>query len=281
MALLSHPEEVPSISSFHSLAVARVGIRKRRHFFIDPMELWTSTQKTILAAALGTLDVPVRIERSLDERTGKARCDFHLGDVSADGKLNAHSIKTHYENGQLLRDLPEHPVLDIIFAKQNRDRLLDAVNRGERIQFVRQSGTQRTFYRTGGDCSFPGLEGQKSQFRTGDLNLTSALCRFGVPVLHVEGPRGQRRFYFDALARLTTGETLGEFCQAWREKRTDKEHPISYPIIGLANYARLVRAADGETEQILIRKPNSTKSAIIDPNTTGAGMDKTRRFFNG
>jgi hypothetical protein len=244
-------------------------------------EFWTSTSKTILAAAIGTLGVPVRTERSLDERTGTARCDFFLGATCIENKVATSTIKSQYESGQLLREDPTHPVLDICYAKQIRDRILDAIKTGARIEFVRQAGTDRTFYRHGGSNSFPGLDGVTAQFRTPDLNLVCGLSRFGAQIRHLDGPSGAHRFYFDADCILSTGESLGDFCREWRAKRVPNDHPVSYPIIGLVNYARLVRSSYTDTQQVLIRKPNSSKSAIIDPNTTGAGMDKMQKFFIG
>ena len=248
------------------------------------MESWTATQKTILAAALGTMGFIVRTERALDERSGKRTRTFHLSATSIDGVLTSNSLKKSYESGEMLTAFPEHPVLDICYAKQNRDRLLDAVNKGDRIQLVKQKGAARTFYQRGQGTSFPGLTAAHTQLLAiKDLNIVAAFARFGVPVLHVEGPQGQRKFYLDALQRLTTpaAELAGDLLKTWRAKELHNEHPFGYAVLGLINYSRLVRSMEAETEHVLIRKPNSQKSAIVDPRTTNKGLDKMRRFFMG
>jgi hypothetical protein len=249
------------------------------------MESWLSTSKTILAAALGTLGVPIKLERMLDERSGKTRRDFYLGPASADGRYQTASLRASFERGDLARDQPDHPLVDIVYAKHNRDRLLDALNQGRRIQFVRQRGTMdRTFYQPGEGTSFPGSAGHPDIFETRDLNLVAAFARFGVPVLQASGPQGQRTFHLGARARLLgPGETVGELAQKWRAGvfESGSEHPFAFAMWGLINYARLVREMHSETEQVLIRKPGSVKSAYVDPATTNQGMDKVRTFFLG
>jgi len=247
------------------------------------METWTSTTKTILAAALGTLGVPIRLEKMLDERSGKGRRDFFLGPASTDGKYQTGSLKSAFEKGTLLREQTDHPITDIVYAKHSRDRILDAVNRGVRIQLVTQSGSRktRTFYQHGGATSFPGTEGLKELFSTRDLNLVGALSRFGVPVLQVTGPAGKREFFLDARARLTSGEEMAAVVKKWREGEISSEHPFAFAMWGLINYGRLLREMNEETEQVLIRKPGSAKAAYVNPGTTGKGMDKVRSFFLG
>jgi len=247
------------------------------------MEAWISTTKTILAASLGTMGFLVRTERSFDELSGKSNCVFHIAAKSLDGLIDSSGIKTQFDSGQLLRDQPEHPVLDICYAKQNRDRLLDSVNRGTRIELVKQAGTDRTFYRDGSGTSFPGIHGVSKLLETSDLNLVSALARFGVPVLEVRGPHGARKFYLDAQKRVSTlgREMAGDLMRDWRAKAVHAEHPICYPILGLVNYQRLVKSIQSDTEHVLIRKPNSIRAAIINPNMSGAGFDKMKRHFLG
>lgn len=252
------------------------------------MEIWASTHKTILAAALGTLGVPIRIEKSLDERTGKQSRVFHLGAESVDGKVSTSSIKSRFESGELFREDPGHPVVDISYAKQNRDRILDAVKTGRRCELVNQKSPKdlaRTFYQTGGNCSFPGVLGVSGVLRTPDLNIVAAFARFGVPVLDVEGPEGNRKFILPAHQRLAGVSpfegTVLEVWQDWRSGDLADEHPFAYACKGLINYGRLVRELNAEKEQILIRKPKSSKSAIVNPEITGKGMDDVRRFFLG
>jgi hypothetical protein len=248
------------------------------------MELWTSTQKTILAAAFGTMGVIVRHERSYDEKTGAAQRTFHLAPSCVQNLVKTNTLKRSYVTGELLREHPEHPILDICYAKQNRDRLLDAVNKGQRIQLVKQKGANRTFYERGEGTSFPGVTpAHQHLLATKDLNIVSAFARFGVPVLKVEGPRGQRKFFLDAFQRLTTpgNEFAGDILKQWRAKELHDEHPFGYAVLGLINYARLVRSMESEVEQVLIRKPNSIKSAIVDPKIKDHGLDKMRRFFLG
>ena len=247
------------------------------------METWTSTTKTILAAALGTLGIPIRLEKMLDEKSGTGRRDFFLGQQSFDGKYQTGPLKSQFESGALMRDQPEHPVTDIIWAKHSRDRILDAVNKGTRIELVKQAGsTTRTFYHPGGSSSFPGVQAHGDLFETKDLNQVAAFTRFGIPILTVTGQRGGRTFTLPIQARLSGSmETVGEVAKAWMNKSLSDEHEFSYAMHGLLNYARLVKEMHSETEHVLIRKPGSRKSAFVDPATTDAGLDKMRKFLIG
>jgi hypothetical protein len=252
-----------------------------------------STEKTILAAALGTLGFPVQYSRSLDDKSGKQDRRFYIAATSIDGKLRSNGLRMAFEDDSLLRDLSAGVLplteqaaagvhlLDIVYAKANRDRILDAVNKGTRIRFVKQKGAERTFYETGPGTSFPGVAGRPQLMRTADLNLVAALARFGVPVLEVEGVSGSRRFLLDPLQRMTTplGEFAGDWVRDWRAGKVSEDHPVAYAVLGLVNYRRLIEGMRKEIEQVFIQHPRTRRKAIVDPRITGAGMDKAYKFF--
>lgn len=245
------------------------------------MEIWTATKNLRVAAAFGTLGVPVRLERMIDERTGKSLTTYYLGKTDALGLLSTKLVKDRYQTGELGREEPGHPLLDALGGMYNRERILDATEKGKFISLVKLRGVNRSVY-VEGDSGFPGTAGHGSVLRTGDLKLVAALARVDVPILGVEGPQGSRRYLLPTLWNCFGEKTdVGAFVKAYREgKILDAEHPFFYAMGGLKARERLLDALRDETEMVLIRKPGSAKAAFVDPSSTNAAMDKMRTFFN-
>lgn len=245
------------------------------------MEIWTATRSLRVAAAFGTLGVPVRIERVLDERTGKANTTYYLGTTDVFKTLSTKTVKDRYESGELTREEPEHHLLDALAGMYNRDRILDVTERGDFIRLAKVRGANRSIY-VDSDSGFPGIAGQRGVLRTGDLKLVAALGRVGVPVLAVEGQAGSRRYLLPTLWDcFGTMTDVGAFVKAFRDgAMKDVEHPFFYALGGLKARERLLDALREETELVMIRKPGSTRAAFIDPSANGKALDKMRTFFN-
>jgi hypothetical protein len=217
----------------------------------------------------------------VDERTGNANTTYYLGVTCVNGIYRTKKIKDRYEKGELQRDEPGHHLLDGLAGMHNRERILDATEKGKFIRLAKVENVDRTVY-VDSDSGFPGITGQQAVFRTGDLKLVAALGRVGVPILAVEGPQGSRRYLLPMQWECFGKPTdVGAFVKAYREKTLkDLEHPFFYALGGLQARERLLDALRDEVELVLIRKPGSSKSAFISPEINGKGLDKMRNFFN-
>lgn len=245
------------------------------------MEIWTATKNLRIAAAFGTLGVPVRIERMVDERSGKAQTTYYLGTTDVFQQLSTKTVKDRYESGVLAKEEPSHPLLDALAGMHNREMILDATEKGKFIRLAKVAGVNRTVY-IDGDSGFPGTAGHTSLLRTGDLKLVAALARVGVPILAVDGQQGSRRYLLPmAWDCFGVRTDVGLFVKAYREGGTkDVEHPFFYAMGGLKARERLLDALRDEVELVLIRKPGSARSAYVDPSSTNTALDKMRTFFN-
>ncbi len=245
------------------------------------MEIWTATKNMRVAAAFGTLGVPVRIDRMVDERSGKAQTTYYLGTRDVLGLVSTKAVKDRYESGELGRDDPGHHLLDALGGMYNREKILDATEKGKFIRLAKVKGVSRTVY-VEGDSGFPGVKGQAAVLETGDLKMVAALGRVGVPILAVEGQAGSRRYMLPTVWDCFGERTdVGMFVKAFRAGDVkDVEHPFFYALGGLKARERLLDALRDETELVLIRKPGSAKSAFVDPASSNAALDKMRKFFN-
>lgn len=251
------------------------------------MEIWTATRDTRLASALGTLGVPIRLDSMIDERTGKSQTTFYLGMQSQDGGVfvpNTKALKDRYESKKLEAEEPEHPLLDGLRGMYNWSMILDAVNKGRFIRLARVKGTSRTVY-VPGDSGFPGVEGHGQLLRTGDIKMVAALGVVGVPILRVEGGKGNRRFTLPCVGMRVGDESprdAGTLMRQYREGEVaDPEHPFLYAMKAQFTKERLLDALREEERMILIRKPNSRKAAFVNEGASDAKLDKMLHFFKG
>jgi len=251
------------------------------------MEIWTATRDTRLAASLGTLGVPIRLDSMIDERTGRSQTTFYLGVSSADGGVfvpNTKALKDRYEKKELDTEEPEHPLLDCLRGMYNWSMILDAVNKGRRIRLARVPGTSRTIY-VDSDSGFPGVEGHGGLLRTGDVKMVAALGVVGVPILRVEGARGSRKFTLPCVGMKVGGEPArdaGLLMKQYREDTfTDFEHPFLYAMKAQVAKERLLDALNSEEKMVLIRKPRSSKAAYVNEGASDEKLDKMKRFFEG
>lgn len=250
------------------------------------MEIWTATRDTRLAAGLGSLGVPVRLDSMVDERTGRSQTTFYLGNKSADGFFvpNTKTLKDRYIDGSLEAAEPAHALLDSMRGMYNWSMILDAVNKGRRIRLARVPGTSRTVY-VDGDSGFAGVAGESQLLRTGDVKMVAALGVVGVPILAVEGERGSRKFTLPCLGMAvdgSPGRDAGLLMRGYREDTlTDFEDPFLYAMKGQCAKERILDALKKEERMVLIRKPRSSMAAYVNEGASNEKLDKMRNFFRG
>lgn len=245
----------------------------------------TLTRDTRIAAALGTLGVPIEIRKTVDSRSGKTLCMFHLGLRSACGRHDARTLKHQIATGQLEARNPAHEALTALRAMLNRERLLDFQNKGVLMRLARVPGTDLWQY-VAGDTGLPGKQGVKELIETHDMKLVCSLALVGVPLLAMDGQRGNFRYL---LPRYGMPRDDGAppadamlLMRAWRACRESmpQDCPFSQGMWGLVNRERLLNALNAEIETILLRKYRSEKSALVRADAADAAFDRVKEHFD-
>lgn len=250
------------------------------------MEQWKLTYDTRVAAAFGTLGVPIRISTTIIEATGQKRTTYHLGLTSADGLYKTGAIHQGWKSGKLEHATPDHPFLTCLRALENRRCLLELLHKpGATMRLVPIAATGIWQYTVPGD-ELPGIRGHMELFRTYDIKMAAALATVGVPVLAMEEGRGRHTMILPRWGPPRPGGLppvdAADFATAWRTARLSIpwEEPFAQAARCLHNRERLLDAIHADTPMLLVRKPRSLRSAIISTAATGAAWDKVKEHFD-
>lgn len=245
------------------------------------MNQWTTTTDTRLAAAFGCLDIPIRPQKVLDERTGTRLTRYHLGLQSADGLFKTKELQAALKAGKLP---PAHPLRVMLRACIARERLLDLANRGIFCTLLPVDGAPGLYHYEPSSHGIPGLPTVGPPlFRTGDLKLVTALGTVGLPVLHIEGPEGRRLFYLPARGQPRPGglpavDALA-IKKAWMADRSSIpwEDPIAQAMRVLWNRERLLDVVHGAPDLVLLGK--GKKKATVRSDATDTAWKKAEDFL--
>ncbi|MFT3991056.1 MAG: hypothetical protein QM680_06555 [Luteolibacter sp.] len=250
------------------------------------MEQWTIIKDTDHAAAYGTLGMPIRIMRGLDIRSSKESSHFGVGLQNLDGTEKTKRIQSLHRKGALEKKEPMHAFLVVLAAFENRERLLDCANRGTMISLVRPGGRGPCRYVLGSE-GLPGLRADVPVLKTGDLKLVAALGVIGLPVLRIDGSKGNYIFYVQAFRRAGAKSIDGgALMAAWR---ADPEsipwaEPFAQAMRGLRNRERLLDAINRTSIDVTLLQHKGGRSAVVRAdaagNVNGEAMDKVSEFFD-
>jgi hypothetical protein len=245
------------------------------------MEQWITTVDTKLAAAFGTLGMPIRVRNTFDELTGTEIVRFQVGVVNVEGNMETRRLRSCLKNGSLEAKEPAHPFLTILRAYRNRDMVLDCANKGTRIRLAPIPGT-RLFQYLPGDSGLPGIAPGSAVIRTGDLKMVAALGIVGLGLLRIEGANGNRLYHVQAQA-IVEGQPVdaAHLLRSWREdmESIPWSHPFAQAARGLYNRERLLDAVRRSSRTILIRKKKTIRSAVIAEEATEEAWDEVADFF--
>lgn len=249
------------------------------------MEQWTSTLDTREAAACGTLGIPTRLETTYVETTGKRTTRIHIALCSLDRVYQTKPILAGYKSGTLEKKDPAHPFLTIQRAFLNWNAILDLQNQGKFLRLAQVPGTCLWQYIPAA-TGLPGTAGRGEILKTSDIKLVAALGVVGIPLLAIEGTRGNHAYF---LPRHGPTGYLGQpvdglqLMQAWRADKsaTPWEDPFAQAMRGLYNKERYLDAINRDIELILITKPRSSwKSAFVRADATDAAFDQAKRHLD-
>jgi hypothetical protein len=247
----------------------------------------TLTRDTRLAAALGSLGggIPIEIHKTRDAKSGKLLYIYHLHIRSLCGQHDARRLKAGVLSGSLEALDPSHELLTALRAMMHRERLLDFENKGDFMRLERVPATQLWQY-VPGDTGLPGRSGVKELIETQDRKMVCALGLVGVPLMAVDGARGDFRYF---LPRMGLPRVDGKppadalrLMQGWRHCRDamSPDCPFTQGMWGLVNRERLVNALNAEIENILLRKYRSQKSALVRADAVDAAFDRVKEHFD-
>lgn len=231
------------------------------------MEQWTFTTDTGMAAAFGTLGMPVKIYKGMVEREGKVRVRFGIGLRDVEGRYKTKKIQSLHRAAKLPAD---HPLNVILGTFAIRERILDLANRGILCRHV-ENAPGLWLYQPS-DTGLPGIKRGDAILRTGDLKLVSALARVGLPLLAIEGERNRRVFTVQALRPGIDGPAL---MTAWRAdpKSIPWETPFAQAMRGLHNRERLLDAINRACLSVTLIGTNE-RHAILTADAEGNLSDK-------
>ena len=250
------------------------------------MEIWGSTTNTIEAAALGTLGVPIRLDRTIlaGKRRGEIRIRWNVGPLSSDGRIDTGRLRARFASGELERAEPEHPYLDCYRGIRCESRLRDAQH-GRRIELRRCGAAGRWQYEQGG-AGWRGKHG--ALVTTGNAAAAAACGVVGVPVRAMEGPtEGRYKYYLSsrgyAKAAGGPGADAVYYLKGWAEGWLEDREPESaflYAVRAIGNHRKFTRLAKTALANIALLKPGSPKGAMVREDAPGGQFDKVARFFN-
>lgn len=249
------------------------------------MENWVISKSTDEAAAFATLGMPIRVLRGMDLKRGKENKHFGIGMVNIEGTEKTKQIQGRYKTGKLAQN-PWHPYLVIRLAYENRGKVLDLANRGEKV--VLQGGDSVPGVYVPSGQGLPGLTAAVPCVKTGDLKLVAALSVCGLPVLHIEGTRGNFIFYVKAIGRHRGAPIdAGQLIMAWRKdpESVPWEHAFAQAMRGLCTRERVLDAINSSGIAVTVLQTRGPKSAIVQADAKGnvsdAAMESVGEFFHG
>lgn len=111
------------------------------------MDSWVPCNDLDLAAALGTLGVPMRPDVQVRADNGKEFITIFLATESATNpQIKTGQLIQMLRSGALEKQDPEHPLLYALTAIKNRHAVSKAVNDVERLVLISIKGSKRTAY---------------------------------------------------------------------------------------------------------------------------------------
>ena len=248
------------------------------------MEAWSAPERnTQIAACFAALGFPCRIEKQTDAATGHTTASFFFRTHTAPGfpPATLSAIRKAYDEGEMERDTPHHPLLMGMRAMHNLNALVDWIKQGKQQRLVTTSQRQFTIYKPGTAHAQEAV-----MVDTGDIDACAALASIGVPVCSIDGYGNAHRFHIPAMGMDLVG-THGTYnvdaAQLLKELRAGTLDEFDDDFMAGYNALRarrdLLGAVKNQRASVLIQKPGSMRRAYVMENATGQIMDKVKRHF--
>lgn len=249
-------------------------------------EAWTSTLDTAQAATFGTLGMPIKMQTTLLELTGKRETRFQIALQSLDRTYDTNEIRSLWKSGELESKYPGHPFLTCMRALFNRQAILDLQKNANPKTLVKVAGCEVYQYVNGG-VGLAGVKHGTEAIETSDLKMVAALSTVGLPLLAITGPEGDHRYYLPRYGPARAdGQPVADglaLMTAWRRDKEEVpwEHPFAQACRVLYNRERIIQAIARDVEMVLLIKPKSNwRSALIRADATPAAFDQVKRHFD-
>ena len=256
---------------------------------------YTRTTNVDTAAALSVLGIEIKIDSSVDRISGKAWKTILIGmdsvdyqaigakpDTEDETPLPSHNTKLILgllRNGELQKQDPTHPALDVLRACIAADSLREWIRSGEDHSLVKVAGCDR--WKLIKSPIPPALKTAPALFGTRDLKMAAALTCLGFPILRLEGTAPSVLFCFGQGMAQPPG-LASDLAQAVRTRRLQEEtpeHPLLWMLQGLINRDAIGDMMTKRAPLILIRAPNTGRASLVSQNANGTTMDRVRRHL--
>lgn len=261
-----------------------------------------ATKSLNLAAALSACGVVISIDKMTDDPTGSQVLTFYLSPANVENpddfnpvnscneingplRFSTAQIKAKIANKSLDAEDPMHPVLDALRVMDNRERLLDWMNRDVRSRLLIHRQCPRFFYREGIEPMIQKLNDPLFEtWETSDLKLASSIGLLGVPVLRLEPKEGSVFFVMPRYGYASGPQILDAVALAKRYRsgalaKEQPSHPLLWGIQALKNRDALLSRVKAQQSLILLRNPKSgawnnfLRSSVIEENASKAAFD--------
>jgi len=242
------------------------------------------TRDVRVAAALGVLDVPIKIRKTHEVRHGRKVVEFLCGVRSVDGRLDVQRLMGAWRKGALD---PGHDFLTIMRGFRCRAAILDCQKKGRRIRLAKVEGCDSWEYRDS-DVGLPGAASERGQagvLKMGDLKMAAALGVAGLPLLAIGGTAGRHEYFVARYGLPQKGQPPLDGAELLRKWRRDVhslswDDPFTKAAWGLVSRERVLDATKQELARVLLEKPRSMRSALVKENASDKAFDQVKRHFD-
>lgn len=271
------------------------------------MDSWSRTTNVNKAGALGTLGIPLQLDKTVDLQSGRgwttiliyhatAPTAAELGgrvvqgekDASpAESAMPAPTLRTKHilgllARGELQKGDPHHPLIDMLGACANRDALELWVKTGKAHRLARVKGARRTALVPGDEPSdIKALAG----CGTRNLKLAACFTRLGLPVCRIDPPSAASPlptfvFPFQGLALDEPPALLPDLSDQYRNgtlQQASPNHPLLWMMQCLINCEAIQQMIDTQKEIVLIRAPGTGRASLIHRDSSPEVLDRVRQ----
>lgn len=253
------------------------------------MEQWFTTLDTNEAAAFALLQATIRLQGTIEERTGNVTVRFFISTVSEDKRFHLPRIRKDYRRGLIQKNKPGHPLCTAFRSFINRDALIAIAKDGARFRLVPVPGAPGVHQMVSSDTGLPGITaGNAAVVKTADLKISAALLTAGFPLLRLDGPPGSHTYTHAAFPSPSSTDntaftSAADLIQSWRTDASAMpfDLPFTQAATALLFHQQIRAEVKNIIHTVLLSKPRTKMHAALRQDAAPAAWDQVTRFFTG